>query len=150
MILYDQNINQAEYKGIEIQNRWQISSTSVSSWGLNIIDNRNKNGTMLPNTQPISSYFRFSYQHPHLKYNFSINTKWVGSYKPTKYDTDSGTYIISKKISDYFIFDGNWGIRVQNIMDVKIGIKNLGDYTNSQIGPFIGRSFYLEIIKKIL
>ena len=149
-LLSYQNINQAEYKGIEIQNRWKISSTWVSSWGLNIIDNRDGDGNMISNTQPLSSYLRFSHQHPHLRYNLAMNIKWVGSFTPTEYDPESGTYISGEKISDYFIINGNWTFRFQNIMNLIIGIKNIGDHTNSKIGPFIGRSFYLEITKKII
>ena len=36
------NISNAEYKGLEIQGQWNISNTWIASWGLNIIDNRDK------------------------------------------------------------------------------------------------------------
>ena len=142
--------NKAEYRGIEIQNRWKISNTWTSSWGLNIIDNKDGDGNMIPNTQTHSSYSHISYQHPHLKYSLSTHIKWVGSSTAYEYDPDSGIYKSTDKIFEHFIIDGNVKIALSNLMDLMVGIRNIGDYTNNNIGPFIGRSFYLEIIRKIL
>ena len=144
------NINKAVYKGIEIQNRWEISNTLTSSWGLNIIDNKDGDGNEIPNTQTHSSYAYINYQHPHLKYSLSTNIKWIGASTTHEYDPNSGIYKSTGEIAEHFIIDGNIKTIFGNLMDLIVGIKNIGDYTNTEIGPFIGRSFYLEITRKII
>jgi outer membrane receptor for ferrienterochelin and colicin len=149
-LLSYQNINKAIYRGIEIQNRWEISNTLTSSWGLNIIDNKDGEGNEIPNTQPYSSSAHISYQHPHLKHSLSTNIKWIGPSTAYEYNPNSGTYNSTGEIFEHYIIDGNIKIILGSIMDLIVGIKNIGDYTNNNIGPFIGRSFYLEIKREII
>ena len=144
-ILSYNNIKVAEYKGLEIHGRWSISNNWVSSWGLNVIDNRDGDGNIIPNTEPLSSYLRLSYQQPYNVWNLSLQLKWVGSFTPNQYNPDSGTYNSGDKMEDYFIIDSNVKINYFKPMILGVGIKNFGDYTNEQYGPFIGREYYLEI-----
>ena len=143
------NISNAEYKGIEIQGQWNISNTWIASWGLNIIDNRDENGTMISNTQPLSSNFRISYQQPFNLWTLSTQIKWVDTFTPNEYDPQSGTYISSEKFDAHYIIDINGKIKIWDSITLGSGIKNISDYTNKKFGPFIGRSFYMELTTNI-
>ena len=54
--------------------------------------------------------------------------------------------ISGEKKDDYYIINSNVKINYYNPIVFSIGLKNIGDHTNSQYGPFIGREFYLEIL----
>jgi len=140
------NIEKAVYKGLEIQGRWRASSSLVASWGLNIIDNRDGDGNIIPNTQPLSAYCRGSYQAPRHGWGFSTRVKWVGAYTPEEYDPDSGTYIhATETLADYVIIDISTSLKIWNPLIMNFGIKNAGDYTHDRYGPFIGRAVYIEL-----
>lgn len=145
-LLSYQNIEKAVYKGLEIQGRWRASSSWAASWGLNIIDNRDGDGDMIPNTQPFSAYCRGSYQAPRQGWGFSARIKWVGAYTPEEYDPASGTYINAPEaLADYAMVDISASLKIWNPVFMNFGIKNAGDYTHDRYGPFIGRAVYLEL-----
>tara|TARA_B100000315_G_scaffold191566_1_gene181808 strand:- start:16035 stop:18158 length:2124 start_codon:yes stop_codon:yes gene_type:complete len=140
------NIENAIYKGLEIQGRWLISSSWITSWGVNFIDNRNSKGDIIPNTQPLSGFSRFSYQSLRKFWGFSLRVKWTGSYTPEEYDLNSGGYIQAEQsLHDYVFIDLNGNLLIWNPITLSFGIKNAGDYTNDRYGPFVGRTFYFEL-----
>ncbi len=149
-VLSYHNIEEAVYNGLEIQSRWKISSTMLASWGINLIDNRDGDGDLIPNTQPTSGYVRWSYQNPKKLWGVSIQTKWVGEYTPEEYDPQSGSYIrTDSPLPQHFSTNMNSHIRLLDQLQLTLGIKNAGDHTNDRFGPFIGRAIYLELSTQI-
>ncbi len=139
------NINNT-YKGLEIRGKWKASNKLSATWEINLIDNRYSNGSLIPNTQPISVSNRFSYQSPKYPFGISTNMKWTGPYKPSSHDIETGTWVKEvKDRSGYIIFDISGNYTFNNFTKIKFGIKNVSNYVNTKYGPFIGRSFYIEL-----
>lgn len=145
-LLSYRNIEQATYRGLELQGRWMISNTWLSSWGFNIVDNRDNTGNLIPNTQPLSGYGRISYKNPKRLWSASIRMKWVGAYTPEDYNPETGEYEkASQSLAAYTIINMNAKMNIWKQFAIGFGIRNAGDYTHSRYGPFIGRAMYIEI-----
>ena len=139
------NINNT-YTGLEIRGKWKASNKLSATWEINLIDNRYSNGSLIPNTQPISVSNRFSYQSPKYPFGISTNMKWTGSYTPSSHDIETGTWVTGEKDrSGYIIFDISGNYTFNNFTKIIFGIKNASNYVNTKYGPFIGRSFYIEL-----
>jgi outer membrane receptor for ferrienterochelin and colicins len=149
-LLSYRNIEQATYRGLELQGKWIISHSWLSSWGFNLIDNRNASGDLIPNTQPLSAYTRLTYKSQNRLWNGALRLKWVGSYAPQDYNPDTGEYEkASRSLDAYTIININGSMNVWKQINLGIGIRNAGNYTHDRYGPFIGRSFYIEILTNI-
>ena len=49
------------------------------------------------------------------------------------------------KTKTYTITDIRINKKIKSNFSVITGVKNIGNYTNSEIGPFLGRIMYLEL-----
>ena len=105
---------------------------------------------MIPNTQPLSSSTQINYQPQFNQWDLSLKVKWVDSFTPNEYDPISGTYISSERMNAYHMIDIIGNLKYWEHLTLSIGIKNISNHTNTNFGPFIGRSFYIEITRKII
>ena len=72
--------------------------------------------------------------------------KWTGPYTPSSHDIETGTWVKEEKDrSGYIIFDISGNYTFNNFTKMKFGLKNASNYVNTKYGPFIGRSFYIEL-----
>ena len=143
------NINNT-YKGLEIRGKWKASSKLSASWEINLIDNRYNDGTIIPNTQPLSASNRLNYKSSKYPFGVSINTKWTGPYRPSYHDIFSKTWVLEEKNRNgYITLDISGNYTLNNYIKINTGIKNASNYKDIKYGPFIGRSFYIEISTKI-
>jgi outer membrane receptor for ferrienterochelin and colicin len=118
----------------------------VFDW-VNNVDGQNKT---IPNTIPLSLTGSTYYKHPKKPVNFSINTKWVGSYRPQEYDPIKGLFVFAeKKLAAYSLIRLKSTIKISDYFNLSIGVNNVNNYTNNRFGPFVGRSAYIEISSKI-
>ena len=72
-VLSYQNIDHVIYTGVEVSVRWSISTQLLSSWSINLVDNRDMEDVLIPNTQPLSAHIRLSYLNPKGKLKGTIN-----------------------------------------------------------------------------
>ena len=56
---------------------------------------------------------------------------------------------LSNNIDSFSIHNLKIIKRIYKNMYVAGGLENIGNITNDRLGPFIGRSFFLELVKKI-
>ena len=145
-VLSYQNIFDASFTGLELVYEWEILEGLDSKWILNWVDNRDANNNPIPNTIPFSIS---TVINSHLLNNLvksSINAKWVAPYKPQEYDVQKGIYILSKeKISAYALINIRTSIKLNDSINISLVLDNVGNYTNVDFGPFIGRAAYLEL-----
>ena len=149
-VLSYQNIFDASFTGLELVYEWEILEGLDSKWILNWVDNRDANNNPIPNTIPFSIS---TVINSHLLNNLvksSINAKWVAPYKPQEYDVQKGIYILSKeKISAYALINIRTSIKLNDSINISLVLDNVGNYTNVDFGPFIGRAAYLELSSTI-
>jgi len=149
-LLSYQNIEKATFSGVELMCQLKISEQIDSRWGINWVNNIDGDNKTIPNTIPLSITGAANYKHPKKSINFSINTKWIGSYRPQEYDPIKGLYIFAeKKITAYSLIMLKSTIKISNYFNMSIGIDNANNYTNKNFGPFIGRSAYIQISTKL-
>ena len=149
-LLSYQNINEATFEGIELQQRFKISEKWETKWGFNWLNNRDGDNKMIPNTIPFSISNVWNYNNYNNGINTSINSKWVAPYKPEGYDPEKGVYAFSdKKIGGYALINWRTTVQINKSLIFSFGVNNLVNYTNKDFGPFIGRSAYLEFSNKI-
>lgn len=149
-VLSYRNISIAKFSGFELTSKWAIGSKASLSNTYNYVENVDGNDKTIPNTIPHSLGSRFSLSFLQNTMLLSLITKISGSYYPQEFDPGSGDYISTNKavntsiVSDFII---QYTLSGEN--KIKFGLKNLGNYTNSTYGPYIGRVAYLEIQKSI-
>jgi len=149
-LLSYQNIDKAIFSGLELMCQLRISDQLDSRWGINWINNVDGQNKTIPNTIPLSLTGAANYKHPKKPVNFSINTKWVASYRPQEYDPIKGLYVFAEnKLAAYSLIMLKSTIRISNYINLSIGVNNANNYTNDRFGPFVGRSAYIEISSKI-
>ena len=145
-----ENSSNAKFSGLELTYGLKISDNLESKWVMNLLDNRDGDNNPVPNTIPfsISSFTNFG-----LFNNFfqnSIKLKWVAPYKPQEYDTQKGIYVLAQeKNKGYTLINFRSTIKIYNSLKVSLVLENVGNYTNENIGPFIGRAAYLELSNTI-
>ncbi|MDB9722989.1 TonB-dependent receptor, partial [Candidatus Marinimicrobia bacterium] len=149
-LLSYQNIDKATFSGLELMCQLKISDQFDSKWGVNWVNNVDGQNKTIPNTIPLSLTGSVNYKYPKKSINFSINTKWVGSYRPQEYDPIKGLYVFSeKKLPAYSLIMLKSTIKISDYFNLSIGLNNANNYTNDRFGPFVGRSAYIEISSKI-
>ena len=145
-LLSYQNIEKANFSGIELISQWQISEQWNSRFGINWINNRDGDNKIIPNTMPLSINGTGSYNNPRNFINVSINTKWVAPYRPQEYDAQKGVFIFAEqKLKGYALITVRSTLKIYDYLQLSLGVENAGNYTNSRFGPFIGRAAYLEL-----
>ncbi|NQV38758.1 MAG: TonB-dependent receptor [Candidatus Marinimicrobia bacterium] len=142
-----ENIDRVQYNGMEIQGRWTISNSWITSWGMNYIDNRDMSTWgLIPNTKPFSMSFRVSYQHPKNRFKASLRTKFTGSYFTHEYLPELGDFEKSDiPRKPFTITEVTSSYKILPTLTLFGGIKNLTDITDEVHGPFIGRRYFIEL-----
>ena len=145
------NIDRVQYTGVELLNRWSISSNWLASWGYNYLDNRDlTTGRLIPNTQPHSASLRISYKSSNGKFSGAAKAKVVGAYYPEEYVPELGKYIRSDtKRATFALINVTGKAKLSRLFDVAVGVQNVSDYKDPTYGPFIGRTFYVELISEL-
>ncbi len=143
------NFDEAIFSGVEILGRWRISEHYSYSWGMNFMSNKDGNGNILPNTQPVVTTSRLNYQNNKNSLNVSFYYKWIGSYTPMQYNPMSGQYIEGDRIYAYAISNIKFMYKPLKKVECSLSIENLGDYIDSIYGPFIGRQFTTNLMISI-
>lgn len=149
-VLSYQNIYAANFSGFELMYQLRMSNTWETKWVFNWVKNRDSDNNPIPNTIPfsISGYLNYNILNNFI--NNSINVKWVAPYKPQEFDVKTATYILSKdKLNGYALINSRSTIKIKNSINLSLVLNNLGNYTNENYGPFIGRAAYLEISTKL-
>lgn len=141
------NINKVRFTGIELQNRWKISSQWLASWGYNFVDNRNiETGELISNTQPHTGNLRMSYQGQQGKFSASLKAKIVGPYYPEEFNTEVDDFVrATEKRNTFAIVDFDVSLAVLPSVKISMGSQNIRNYTDDKYGPYIGRRIYAEI-----
>ena len=90
-------------------------------------------GNLIENVIPYSAGTRITRNFPDFSLKFFFNSTFNYNDKKNKFSIH------------------NFKIRKNLLKSLSItgGVQNLGNVTNIRSGPFIGRSFYFELIKKI-
>ena len=146
-----ENSSNAKFSGLELTYRFKTSDNLESKWVMNLLNNRDEDDNPIPNTIPfsISNFTNFGLFNNFLQN--SINLKWVAPYKPQEFDTQKGIYVLAQeKNKGYTLINFRSTIKIYNSLKVSLVLENVGNYTNENIGPFIGRAAYLELSNTII
>jgi len=125
------NISNATYSGLEFLATYLLGQNLSLKFNFNIRNNYDDIGDEIPNTIPISIGFRLSH--------------YIKKYK-TKLIIISSTNL-RKETKQYTIIDIRINKKINHNFNLITGIKNIGDYTNSDLGPYLGRTMYVEIAR---
>ena len=141
-----ENIQKAKIQGIEIITKWVITNSLTSKFTMNFVQSKDRDGSQLPGTLPISFGGRLSYTPNNEKTLISINLKGIGSHTPMEYNSSSGEYNkASDTIKPYIISDVKLNFKINGKNNLAFGMTNLTNHTDAKFGPYIGRAGYIEI-----
>ena len=134
IIIYEyKNIEKAKFKGIELFADYLYSSFTSLKVNMNIRSAVDGYGEPLENVIPYSMGTRYSRSFPSISTKLYVNSS-------LNYSESSSTFAIHDvRMRKNFLYS----------FGIVAGVKNLSNYTNIRNGPFIGRSYYIELIKKI-
>ena len=144
------NIGRVQFNGLEIQGRWNVSRSWLVSWGYNYVNNRIvksqdlPEGEPVPNTQPHVATVRLSHKHPGGRFSHALKTKWIAPYQARSFDPELREYV-QEEHAPQPVVDYDARLRLGSWLTLCIGVQNVLDYRDDEFGPFIGRTFYLEL-----
>ena len=144
------NVGQVHFNGLEIQGRWNVSRSWLASWGYNYVNNRIvksqdlPEGEPVPNTQPHMATVRLSHKLPGGRISQALKTKWIAPYQASSFDPELGRYV-GKEHAPQPVVDYDARLRLVGWLTLGVGVQNVLDYRDDEYGPFIGRTFYLEL-----
>ncbi len=141
------NIDRVRFTGLEIQSRWNVSSSWLASWGYNYVDNRDLGtGRLIPNTQPHTAMVRLSHKHPGGRFSYALKVKLVGPYRPQSYIPSEQAFVRDEHLLwTEPIVDYDARFRLGGTVSLSAGLQNMLNYRHDEYGPFVGRTFYLEL-----
>ena len=128
-----QNISEATLKGFEIFSDFILDNTSTIRLNLNLRESNDENGMELPRTIPVSTGINYTQNIQRYRLRLILN-----------YSYNRRT----KSVSSFEILDLRLNKKISKNFSLNIGIKNIGNFTDSEYGPYIGRSTYIEITKQ--
>jgi len=144
------NIGQVRFNGLEIQGRWNVSRSWLASWGYNYVHNRIvksqdlPEGEPVPNTQPHVATVRLSHKHPGGRISHALKTKLIAPYQASSFDPELGRYV-QEEHAPQPVVDYDARLRLVSWLTLGVGVQNVLNYQDEEYGPFIGRTFYLEL-----
>lgn len=127
-----QNISEATFKGFEIFSDYILDNTSTIRLNLNLRENNDGNGIELPRTIPVSTGINYTQNIQRYRLRLILNYSYNRRTEPVSFEIVD--LRLNKKMSKNF--------------SLNIGIKNIGNFTDLEYGPYLGRSTYIEIIKQ--
>ena len=128
-----QNISEATFKGIEIFSDFILDNTRTIRLNLNLRESNDENGMELPRTIPVSTGINYTQNIQRYRLRLILN-----------YSYNRRT----KSVSSFEILDIRLNKKISKNFSLNIGIKNIGNFTDSEYGPYIGRSTYIEMTKQ--
>ena len=72
--------------------------------------------------------------------------KWIGAYYPMEYIPSENIYKTSttKRKPQYFLnYSNTWNIN--STLSIETGVKNIFNQINTTLGPFLGRTYYINL-----
>ena len=129
-----ENLARSEFRGIELFLDYLINN--VMSFKCNVNIRKAVDGQDMPieNIIPYSAGTRLAYDIPSL----SLKLYFQSTFN-----------FLSNNIDSFSIHNLKIRKRIYKNMYVAGGVENMGNITNDRLGPFIGRSVFLELVKKI-
>ena len=129
---YD-NIAKSKFQGLELFLDYLISNFTSLKLNVNLRSAVDGEGNLIENVIPYSAGSRITRNFPDFSLKLFFNSTF-------NYNDNKNKFSIH-----------NFKIRKNLLKSLSItgGVQNLGNVTNIRSGPFIGRSFYFEFIKKI-
>ena len=128
------NISNATYRGIEFFVDYIHSNAYSSRFNINLRENIDGEGDMLPNSIPFST---------NTELNVLINILKLKMRFSHSFNQRNQTN------SSFNLFNILFQKKVYNVLNVNFGVKNLSNYANNVHGPFRGRYVYVEISNQI-
>ena len=128
-----QNISEATLKGFEIFSDFILDNTRTIRLNLNLRESNDENGMELPRTIPVSTGINYTQNIQRYRLRLILN-----------YSYNRRT----KSVSSFEILDLRLNKKISKNFSLNMGIKNIGNFTDSEYGPYIGRSTYIEMTKQ--
>ncbi len=142
------NITKARFNGFELITDYIINSQLFTSMVINYVNNIDGNGNEIPNTVPLSTGLRIHFKPLAKKIEFSMNTKVIFKATTQEYDPIKGDYIAGGQLDPYGLINMQIKYFLSERYQLTIGSKNITNHTNESLGPFIGRTGYIEFSTK--
>ena len=80
------------------------------------------------------------------KKNSTIQNKIIGAYYPQEFNPESGDFNSgNERHNTHQIIDINFSYKILENLIIGGGSHNFNNYTNAQYGPFIGRTYYIQL-----
>ena len=129
-----ENLARSEFRGIELFLDYLINNVMAFKFNVNIRKAVDGQDMPIENIIPYSAGTRLAYDMPSL----SLKLYFQSTFN-----------FLSNSIDSFSIHNLKIRKRIYKNMYVAGGVENMGNITNDRLGPFIGRSVFLELVKKI-
>ena len=135
------NVEEATFRGIETQARLYLRDdlTMLAAYNYTDID---KEGDIAVSTiSPHTGMIGINYALIRSRLRFSLRGQFFSERDILVVAEDSDDLLTSRKEA-YGLIDltATWGM--SDFMDLRLGVRNIGDYTEDEYGPYIGRTFF--------
>jgi outer membrane receptor for ferrienterochelin and colicins len=139
------NVEEVDYSGLELQVRWKMNQSWLSSWGYTYSLNKNaQTGEVVPNLPVHSGTLRLTYKDASDRFSVSTKVKLVDGYIVDEFIVLTQQLERSRR-DGYVMIDIDSHYNLLPWLRLTTGLKNSLNITDDRYGPFFGRTLYIEI-----
>ncbi len=136
------NVNEATFRGIELQTRIYLADNLTTTFSYNYTDvQSNQENIAFSRMSPHTGFIRIIYGLFNNKLKFSLRDQFFSDRDILVVSGHSGDYTKVKKDA-YNLVDLTISYQLNNLIGLRFGVNNLTDYTDENYGPYVGRRIF--------
>ena len=138
------NVESAVFRGVETQARVYLTNDLTATVSYNYTDIDKEGDVAISTISPHTAMFAVSYSLFESKLRLSLRDQFQGKRDIFAVSGHSGE-LTSMPKEAYNLLDLTVSWAINPFLDLRLGARNVGDYTDDEFGPYIGRTFFLGL-----
>lgn len=139
------NVNEATFRGIELQTRLFLANSLTTTLSYNYTDiQTNQEDIAFSKMSPHTGFIRIVYGLFDNKLKFSLRDQFFSKRDILVVSGHSGNYQKVTK-SPYHQIDFTLSYQLNSMLGLRLGVNNLNDYTDENYGPYVGRRVFFGL-----
>lgn len=138
------NVESAVFRGVETQARLYPTNDLTATVSYNYTDIDKEGDVAISTISPHTAMLSVSYSLFESRLRFTLRDQYQGERDVLVVSGHSGELTsVSKEAYNLLDLTVSWSINP--FLDLRLGARNVGDYTDDEFGPYIGRTFFLGL-----
>jgi outer membrane receptor for ferrienterochelin and colicins len=146
-VLSYRNVNRASFRTLEAQGKLYLLSNFWLTVSYNYTRVWEDEEYPTLGISPHMATLRLNWRMLHDRLNLSARSQLFSSTDVTQYVTDASGALVPRTLrrNAYGLLDATLTLRLHRLVDLRLGVSNLTDYTDATFGPYLGRRAYVDL-----